>query len=586
MNIRYYTKQTNMSTYDRFPKTRINGELKHGWPEITGHIAGRMKDMPGSNLFIDCYTGVRADEVCGACAGISPSEIILTTDYFKSGPEIERMTQSYITEDVLFGYHSNLSIHDYFDEDKVAALRRELAGGGQKTVFGPGAALFAGGEDIIVYADMPRWEIQMRMRKNERTALGVDDTGLPVSKRYKRGFFNDWRLLDRYKCGIYDRVDYWLDTTVKDDPKLIDRKTFFDGLEKTVSGPFRVMPFFDPAPWGGHWMEEKFGLPKDKPNYGWCFDCVPEENSLLLEVNGVTFEMPSVNLVNNYTKELLGDEVEARFGKDFPIRFDFLDTMGGGNLSLQVHPHLNYSRDNFGLHYTQDESYYLIDAGEDATVYLGVKNNVNKEEMIADLKKAENGESVFDADKYSNRLPAKKHDHFLIPAGTVHCSGSNAVVLEISATPNLFTFKLWDWGRLGLDGKPRPINIDRGRDVIDFSRDTDFVKKELWNDVTVVAEGDGWVEERTGLHKREFIETRRHWFTKKTPHDTKNGVSVINLAEGEEIVVESPAGKFEPFVVHYGETFIIPACAGEYTIAPHGPATGKKCGTLKAYVRF
>ena len=69
-------------------------------------------------------------------------------------------------------------------------------------------------------------------------------------------------------------------------------------------------------------------------------------------------------------------------------------------------------------------------------------------------------------------------------------------------------------------------------------------------------------------------------------HSTNNSVNVFNLLEGEEAVIESPSGAFEPFVVHYAETFIIPACAKEYTIRPYGKAEGKECVTIKAYVRF
>lgn len=220
------------------------------------------------------------------------------------------------------------------------------------------------------------------------------------------------------------------------------------------------------------------------------------------------------------SREVLGEPVEARFGKDFPIRFDFLDTVGGGNLSVQVHPTTQFIRENFGMAYTQDESYYLLDAKEGASVYLGLKTGINEEEMIHDLREAQKGERVFDAEKYVNRLPAKKHDHYLIPGGTVHCSGAEALVLEISSTPNLFTFKLWDWQRLGLDGKPRPINVERGKCVIDWKRNTEYVHGHLANHVTPVAEGDGWREERTGLHPNEFIETRRHWFTKPVTHHT------------------------------------------------------------------
>ena len=183
-------------------------------------------------------------------------------------------------------------------------------------------------------------------------------------------------------------------------------------------------------------------------------------------------------------------------------------------------------------------------------------------------------------------LSAKKHDHFLIPAGTIHCSGDNSVVLEISATPNLFTFKLWDWNRLGLDGKPRPINLNRGKKVIRWERDADFAKKELVNQFVETGRGDGWIEERTGLHKNEFIETRRQTFTKQVRHTTGDSVNVLTLLEGKEIIVESPTNAFEPFIVHYAEAFIVPAHIKEYTITPHGESEGKECITIKASVRF
>ena len=99
---------------------------------------------------------------------------------------------------------------------------------------------------------------------------------------------------------------------------------------------------------------------------------------------------------------------------------------------MQVHPTTQFIRDSFGMYYTQDESYYMVDAEEDAVVYLGVKTGVDKEAMIGDLRKAQKGELVFDAEKYVNKIPTKKHDHFLIPGGTVHCSGANSMVLEIS----------------------------------------------------------------------------------------------------------------------------------------------------------
>lgn len=573
------------ANYDRFPSTKISGTVIQGWENICSLLEEHLKAYPA--LAVDFYTGVYEEEVINELHRLSPALFIDTRDLMKPESEIKAMTARFMTDDVLFGYVTNITLNDYFDQDKLKKAREEvIATKGKVVVVGSGAAMVVPAEAVLVYADMTRWEIQQRFRRHEVKALGIDNREDAVSLQYKRGYFNDWRVCDKYKESLFDKVDFWLDTHIATEPKMIDQTTFFKGIEETVHSPFRVVPFFDPAPWGGQWMKEVCDLDPEKENYGWCFDCVPEENSLYFEVNGVRFELPSVDLVLLKTRELLGEPVEARFGKDFPIRFDFLDTVGGGNLSVQVHPTTQFIRENFGMYYTQDESYYLLDAKEGATVYLGLKTGIDKNEMIEDLRKAQKGEIVFNTEKYVNKLPAKKHDHYLIPGGTVHCSGSEALVLEISSTPNLFTFKLWDWQRLGLDGKPRPINVERGKEVIDWKRDTEYVKQHLANHLTKISEGDGWREERTGLHPNEFIETRRHWFTKPVTHHTNNSVNVLNLIEGEEAIIESPNGAFKPFVVHYAETFIIPANVNEYIISPYGKSAGKECATIKAYVRF
>lgn len=573
------------ANYDRFPSTKISGTVIQGWENICSLLEEHLKAYPA--LAVDFYTGVYEEEVINELHRLSPALFIDTRDLMKPESEIKAMTARFMTDDVLFGYVTNITLNDYFDQDKLKKAREEvIATKGKVVVVGSGAAMIVPAEAVLVYADMARWEIQQRFRRHEVKALGIDNRKDAVSLQYKRGYFNDWRVCDKYKESLFDKVDFWLDTHIATEPKMIDQTTFFKGIEETVHSPFRVVPFFDPAPWGGQWMKEVCDLDPEKENYGWCFDCVPEENSLYFEVNGVRFELPSVDLVLLKTRELLGEPVEARFGKDFPIRFDFLDTVGGGNLSVQVHPTTQFIRENFGMYYTQDESYYLLDAKEGATVYLGLKTGIDKNEMIEDLRKAQKGEIVFNTEKYVNKLPAKKHDHYLIPGGTVHCSGSEALVLEISSTPNLFTFKLWDWQRLGLDGKPRPINVERGKEVIDWKRDTEYVKQHLANHLTKISEGDGWREERTGLHPNEFIETRRHWFTKPVTHHTNNSVNVLNLIEGEEAIIESPNGAFKPFVVHYAETFIIPANVNEYIISPYGKSAGKECATIKAYVRF
>ena len=575
--------------YDKTPIIPVDGCENQGFSGYSTIMERIRQDMAGKTkvvVTLDCYHGVYDEEVLPAfISGLSPVLVINMKELMKPQEEIFSMLKDNITDDRVFGIMYHGTIDKFIDLEKIEAAKKKVSEitDGVVLLYGIGAACVSPG-DILVYADMSRWEIQQRFRRNEISNWCADNYEEDPIRQIKRGFFIDWRVIDRHKKALFDRIDYLLDTNHKNEPNMITGNSFRKGLSIAAHRPFRVVPYFDPGVWGGQWMKEVCGLDPTQKNFAWCFDGVPEENSLLLQVDGVIAEIPSIDLVFRHPIELLGDKVHARFGTEFPIRFDFLDTMDGGNLSLQVHPLTEYIQDTFGMHYTQDESYYMLDAAPDASVYLGVKKGVEPEALISALKEAqETGE--FEAEKFINNFPAKKHDHFLIPAGTIHCSGRNGMVLEISATPYIFTFKLWDWGRLGLDGRPRPVHIDHGSRNIQYNRDTDWVTKNLINRVEEIGTGDGWREERTGLHEREFIETRRHWFTKTVHHNTNGGVNVLNLVEGSKALVESPSGAFPPFEVHYAETFIIPASVGEYTISPCEDSNGEQLATIKAYVR-
>ena len=581
------------SNYDKYPVVKVSetaeGICFCGWQEITDRLNNDLAaiDRAVKIVVVECYQGVLDEEVRTALQKqLAHTLWIDSASAMKPADEINAFLKDDITDDEIFGYMTRHNIDCYFDEAKVAETRRAIEGvtAGTIVVYGTGAAYLSPRHNLLVYADMARWEIQMRNRRNEISNIGVDNRTERASLQYKRGFFVDWRICDRFKKKLMNRWDYVLDTNVARQPKMATAAAVRAGLEKVAKSPFRVVPYFDAGPWGGQWMKEICDLDRNATNFAWCFDCVPEENSLYLGFGDVRFEIPSIDLVFSHPCELLGAPVYGRFGDEFPIRFDFLDTMDGGNLSLQVHPLTQYIQEKFGMHYTQDESYYILDAEEDASVFLGVKEGVVPEEMIDALNAAQQT-GQFDAGKYVGNYPVKKHDHVLIPAGTIHCSGRNSMVLEISATPYIFTFKLWDWGRLGLDGRPRPINIGHGKEVIQWDRTEPWVRREIYNRIDKVAEGEGWYEEHTGLHEREFIETRRHWFTAPVLHETNGSVNVLNLVEGREAIVESPTGAFEPFVVHYAETFIIPDAAKQYTIRPYGESEGKQCATIKAFVK-
>lgn len=581
------------SHYDQFPVVPVPDAARAcacGWDAIAERLRQEIARLGSCKtvLVIECYPGVFESDILRELAlRLQPALALCAADALLPPSRVAALVEPFLGgEDPVFGFMSELDLPAFFDADRICALRGRVqnVAAGLVLLVGCGARLLHDG-DLLVYADLARWEAQLRFRRHATGNLGADNWALPAAPKYKRAFFVDWRVCDRWKRPLIPAWDFVLDTNHPQEPKLAEGEAVRRGLRHAATRPFRVVPFFDPAPWGGQWMKTVCGLDPGEPNYGWCFDCVPEENSLLLGFGGTRLELPASDLVFYQPEALLGPAVHARFGDEFPIRFDFLDTMGGGNLSFQVHPLAAYIREHFGMPYTQDESYYLLDAGSEAAVYLGLREGVDRDAMAHALHLAQAGGPPFPAERFANRFPARQHDHFLIPAGTVHCSGANAMVLEISATPYIFTFKMWDWGRPGLDGKPRPVHLQHALPNVQWDRTTAWVQHHLVNRVEPVAAGLGWREERTGLHPLQFIETRRHWFTSPVLHHTQGGVNVLNLVQGTAALVESPDGAFAPFPVHYAETFIVPAAVGPYTIRPLGASPAQECATLKACVR-
>lgn len=568
--------------YDLHPTIRVKGCGTCAWEgqtEIAGEIRRRIAEIsaPGKRVTVcmDAYPGVETKELLDLARELDPVKVLDMEQCAKSEETLNQEFEDYLTEDRVFGVMCHKDLRTLFREEKLRQAEQAIGAVPEGTVVivGLGAGLLCEG-DVWIWCSLTRWEAQLRYRAG-RPNWHCTNTDAPVLAKYKRGFFVEWRLADRYKKARYEKFDYVLDTEEKDRPKMAAGDAYREALRQVSRRPFRMEPYFDPGVWGGKWMQRNFGLDPEQPNFAWSFDGVPEENALNLKFGETVLKVPALDLVLYCPHELLGERVHARFGAEFPIRFDLLDTMGGGNLSLQVHPLTEYIQDTFGMHYTQDESYYLLDTDEteETFVYLGVKKGVNPAEMERDLRAAQRGDCEFPADKYVNKVPVKKHDHILIPAGTVHCSGKNTMVLEISATPYIFTFKLWDWGRLGTDGLPRPIHIDHGMKNIQWDRDTDWIYENLTGQAETLAEGAGYQVERTGLHSREFIDTYRYTLIEAYTARTGDSVHVINLVEGKCARIESPDGSFEPFEIHYAETAVIPASVKEYRMVPEQGCT-------------
>ena len=483
--------------------------------------------------------------------------------------EVDRLIQPFLGgDDPLFGKRFPLGIEVFFDAVKLNALQTEISlakdAGVNKViiVWGPGASLIEL-YDEVWYVDIPKDSIQFRARKN-----GLNNFAGSIKPAfgefYKRSYFIDWPALNRMKLRLLPEIDVFIDGQNQDEPVWMLGDDFRHAVREVSETPFRVRPWFMPGPWGGKFMQGHMDLDPKKPNFAWSYELIVPENGVVLENNGFRIEMSFDTLMYLENRNILGHQAAKLFKYEWPIRLDYLDTVDGGNLSTQCHPRPAYIKKNFGESFTQDETYYITNSKPDARVYLGLTDTCDPVEFRHAIERSQNEGEEVDIDKYVYSIESKPHDLFLIPSGTVHCSGKGNLVLEISATPYIYTFKIYDYLRKDLDGSFRTLNVDRAWDNIYFHRRSEYVHAHLLSKPRLLRDGQDWREYVLSDSPHFFYNIHRVEFEKMFTYETDGNAFAVNLVEGETVEVTSQNGQTS--VLNYLESMIIPAAAKSFTV--------------------
>lgn len=554
------------------------GCIENGFDALARSLASQQR------VILDGMSGVLWDDfrshLAAAFARVGVTfEWLDIVEALRPEPEIEQLLAPYLGgDDPVFGKRNLRSLVEFFQPEKLAEMGRRAMAGNRTIIYGPGAAL-AGSEGLLVYVDVPKNEIQFRARAGAVTNLGALQPAEP-KPMYKRFYFADWPPLRAHQAALLPRLDFIVDSQRPDDPAFMSGAHLRSGLAGTARSWVRARPWFEPGPWGGQWMKRNFpGLSPEAPNLAWSFELITPENGLAFESGGKLLEVAFDFLMAQESRAVLG-EFATRFGGDFPIRFDYLDTFGGGNLSVQCHPRPEMAWRDFGERFTQDETYYLTDCAPDAQVFLGFQPNVDPSGFERALQKSYRGASPFAVEEFVQARPSQKHGLYLIPNGTIHCSGRNNLVLEISATPYIFTFKMYDWMRLDLDGRPRPLNIDRAMASLYFDRQGDRVQREFVAQPRSLARGPGWELIHLPTHAEHFYDVHRYDFSTAVEARTDGSPHVLNLVEGPSVLLETPGCAPKRFA--FGETFIVPAAVEKYSLRSE---TGRPLKVIKAFLK-
>ncbi|GLY74084.1 class I mannose-6-phosphate isomerase [Actinoallomurus iriomotensis] len=558
--------QSAPRSYEPHPSYRpVDGPVITGWPAAVAELpAGPLVLSVDGPAALDWEA--LADGLAAAVRSAGRAVELLDVRGHHAPSAAERVVARPVpADDPFFTPLSEARIADLFDS--VPRPGRPVDDG-IVVAFGPGAALCE--PDVLWYADLPKRYAEAAVAQGEPpVGVNLGRPGEPGD--LVRLFYTDWPILDRHRDAIAGRIDRWFDMQDAASPTSLAGATLRGTLAHLVQGPVRTRPYFNSTPWGGQWAASELGFTPQAGNTALGYELIAPEAGILVEdESGARVEVPFQLLCVRHPRDLLGEEVHRRFGTSFPIRFDYLDTMGGGNLSLHCHPREQYMREVFGWPYTQHETYYVTASEAGAQVLLGLTEHADVDLMRRQVEDAIANGTPMPVEDHVQTHPATVGRLFMIPAGTPHASGAGNLVLEVSATPYLYSLRFYDWLRRDAAGASRPLPYEHGFANLDTSRRGEDVTKDLIQQPRTLRAGEGWREEVVGALPEMFYAVHRLVVSPDADiaDDTAGRFHILNLAAGQGAVIETRDGRTHSLA--FAETITVPAAVGPYRVRSVG----------------
>jgi mannose-6-phosphate isomerase class I len=550
----------------------------------------------GANVVIalDGYVSAQWDQTINLIAqSLTLSDIqfecIDIASVLKDSAELDKQFEENLALDkekdpiALYGKLFHGSFESLFEDQKLQALIAKLealktATGEKGTVtivYGCGSTIKALRPlyDSILYLDVTPKRVVLRAKDGLFANLGKSISA-PFRTLMRRCYYVDFEVTGRLRKELLDTnaIDFYIASDDVDNLKLIPQKSFNSIMSSLATYPMRCKPVYLEGVWGGHYITKLRKLPESMKNCAWVFDLIPLEVSIVVEAGKNNLEFPFFTFVQKEGEALMGAETVEKFGGYFPIRFNYDDTYhSSGNMSIQLHSGEEYNKEHYNEFGRQDESYYVVATGHDAKTYVGFNNDANPDEFVAEIKKSEKEFTEVDYQKYISHVDSKPGVQIMLPAGTIHSSGRNQVILEIgSLTVGSYTYKMYDYLRLDFDGKPRPIHSYHGERVLRKDANETWVKDTLAKEPELLKSGKGWAEYIVGKHDLLYYCMHRLEFEKSIEGDTEGKFHVLTLVDGEKVRVESLDNPELSYSPNYLDVIVVPANMGKYRIVNLG----------------